>query len=101
MLAWTFRVTSMPWDLANFRNACGSGNSAGVHSQPPHWLGDFQSVTTERSSSGTLLARNAGISVFSQSEAVYGEKSEYQTPEVDLSRRGEGPDSSVRSCSAG
>jgi hypothetical protein len=65
MLVCTFSVTSMPWDLAQARNDGRSGNSAGFGSQPSHWLGDFQSVSTERSSSGTSLARNAGMSVFS------------------------------------
>ncbi len=48
MLEWTFRVTLMPWDLAKSRNACGSGKRAGFHSQPSHWFGAFQSVSTER-----------------------------------------------------
>src|SRR5579875_2214962 len=65
MLEWMFSVTWMPCCFAQSRNACGSGNSAGFHSQPSQELGDFQSVSTDRVSSGTWWARKAGISVFS------------------------------------
>src|ERR1700761_9088191 len=65
MLAWMFSVTWIPCDAAQARNPCGSGNSAGFHSQPSQSLGDFQLVSTDSVSSGTWLARKAGISVFS------------------------------------
>ena len=65
MLACTFKVTSMPWECAHARNEAGSGKSEAFHSQPSQLFGDFQSVSTDRSSSGTLFARNCGISVFS------------------------------------
>src|ERR1700722_2240158 len=72
MLEWMFIVTWMPWDLAQDRNAEGSLNSAGFHSQPSHWLGLFQSVSTDRVSSDTPLALNPGSSWFSYSDVVYG-----------------------------
>ena len=65
MLVWMLRVTLIPCCLAQVRNACGSGNSDVFHSQPSHALGDFQLVSTDSVSSGTWLARKAGISVFS------------------------------------
>ena len=39
------------------------GNRALFQFQPFHWLGDFQSVSTDSVSSGTRLARKAGMSV--------------------------------------
>ena len=71
-LEWMFIVTWMPCDRAQDRNAVGSGNSAGFHSQPSHWLGLFQSVSTDSVSSDTPLAWNSGSSWFSYWEVVYG-----------------------------
>src|ERR1700733_10637495 len=65
ILAWMFRVTWIPCEAAQARNACGSGNSEGFHSHPSQSLGDFQLVSTDSVSSGTWLARKAGISEFS------------------------------------
>jgi hypothetical protein len=53
MLAWMLSVTWMPCCLAQVRNACGSGNREGFHSQPFQSLGDFQLVSTDRVSRGT------------------------------------------------
>jgi hypothetical protein len=65
MLEWMFSVTWMPCFAAQPRNARGSGNSAGFHSQPSQELGDFQLVSTESVSSGTWCERKAGTSEFS------------------------------------
>src|SRR5579875_1557155 len=72
MLEWMFSVTWMPCDVAQFRNAWGSGNSAGFHSHPSHWFGDFQSVSTDSVSSDTPLALNSGSNWFSYSSVEYG-----------------------------
>src|SRR5690348_10507292 len=50
---WMFSVTDRPCWAVQFRNPCGSGNSALFQFQPFHWLGDFQSVSTTSQSSGT------------------------------------------------
>jgi hypothetical protein len=71
-LEWMFSVTWSCCDLAQARNADGSGNSAGFHSHPSHWLGLFQSVSTDNVSSDTPLALNSGSSWFSYSAVVYG-----------------------------
>src|SRR5256885_16390986 len=75
---WTFSVTASPWEWAHETKPAGSGNWLVFHSQPFHaygWdalapaavdatgakdglLSRFQSVSTDRVSSGTWLARN-------------------------------------------
>jgi hypothetical protein len=60
-----FIVTCKSCDLAQDRNADGSGNSAGFHSQPSQLFGDFQSVSIDSVSSETPLALNSGSSWFS------------------------------------
>jgi len=43
---WMFSETERPCCFVQFRNPCGSGNSAGFQFQPFHCDGDFQSVST-------------------------------------------------------
>src|SRR5271163_4283738 len=60
MLEWMFNVTSMPCELAQWKNEVGEGKSDGFHSQPFQSFGAFQSVSSERVLRGTSLATNSG-----------------------------------------
>ena len=60
MLEWMFKVTSMPWERAQWRKEDGEGKRERFHSQPFQSFGAFQSVSSERVLSGTWFATNSG-----------------------------------------